>query len=261
MTRTRQTLTALFATVCFAAGTVAEESGQPPRRTRYPDASQTASSPPRYSFAGYGGFRLLQIDSRLFEINEIDFGITDDDFGSGRVGFELGFAVLPMVELLFGFDTGDAETYGSYLEYTYADGSEIEHSAWMQMTEYSLGARIRPVRGARLSPYLVLGVSVASYEYSEVGDFVDFESLEVIEGIPNYDIRYYTYSERLFLPGFFAGAGLDFAVLRLPFDRRLDVFGEFRYASAQGEHREGFDGLGDLTVGRMGGLFGLRFRF
>ena len=252
MIRTCQLLTTLLATVCFAIGAAAEDTGQPPRRTRYPDASQTASSPPRYSIAGYGGFRLLQIDSALFESNEIDFGITEDDFGSGRTGFEVSVAVVPAVEIVVGMDWGDADTYGNYLDLVYEDGSEIEHAAWLEMTEYLLGARIRPMHGSRLSPYLVFGLSAASYRYGEAGDFVDFDTA---------DIYYDEYNERLFLPGFFAGAGLDFAVLQMPFGRRLDAFAEFRYARAQGEHEEGFDGFGDLTVGRTGALLGLRFRF
>lgn len=252
MIRTCQLLTTLLGAVCLAVGAAAEDTGQPPRRTRYPDASQTTSSPPRYAIAGYAGFRLFQIDSLLFESNEIDFGITEGDFASGRTGFEVSFAVVPAVEILVGIEWGDAETYGNYLDLVYEDGSEIEHSAWLEMTEYLLGARIRPLPGSRLSPYLVLGLSVANYRYGEAGDFVNFDTA---------DIYYDEYGERLFLPGFFAGAGLDFAVWRLPFERRLDVFAEFRYARAQGEHEEGFAGFGDLTVGRTGALFGLRIRF
>lgn len=252
MIRNCQLLTTLVATVCFAIGAAAADTGQPPRRARYPDASQTASPSPRYSIAGYGGFRLLQIDSALFESNEIDFGITDDDFSGGRVGFEMSFAVVPAVEILVGIGGGDAETYGNYLDFVYEDGAEIEHAAWVEMSEYVLGARIRPMPGSRLSPYLVFGLAAASYRYGEAGEFVDFDT---------GDIYYDEYRESLFLPGIFAGAGLDFALVRMQFGRRLEAFTEFRYARAQGAHKDGFDGFGDLTIGRTGALFGLRYRF
>ena len=153
---------------------------------------------------------------------------------------------------MVGFDTGGSETSGNYLDLVYDDGSEIEHSARLEMTEYTFGARVRPLPEGRVSPYLAVGVSLASYRYSEEGAFVKPET-SVVE--------YNEFSERLSLFGFFAGAGLDYALVRLPYGRRIDLFGEFRYARGESEHEDGFDGFGDLTIGRTGALFGLRIRF
>ena len=257
MIRPGQLLPTLLATACFATfdpgtGAAAEGTSQPPRGTRYPDSSQTAGSRPRYGFSAFGGFRALQIESQLFDSNDVDFGITEGDFRSGRIGFEVDFALLPMVEIMVGFDTGGSETSGNYLDLVYEDGSEIEHSARLEMTEYTFGARVRPLPGGRVSPYLAVGVSLASYRYSETGEFVDFDTA---------DIFYDEFEERQALFGFFAGAGLDYALVRLPYGRRIDLFGEFRYARGKGEHEDGFDGFGDLTIGRTGGLLGLRIRF
>ena len=247
MIRAGQVLVTLLVAASLTAPALAA-GDQPPRQTQHPDRPQFVPLEARYTFASYAGVRNLRIDSQLFDDNEVDFGITDDDFNSGRVGFELAFAVLPMVEVLVGFDTGETHAYGTQVnDFAQETRYEIEHSASLAMTEYSLGTRIRPMRGARLSPYLVLGVSGASYEYSEVevGSFLDEN----------------TFSERLFLPGVFAGAGLDFAALRLPSGRWLDVFGEFRYANSRGKHSDTASSLGDLRIDRTGALFGLRFRF
>lgn len=247
MIRIANVLATLLVASSLAAPVLAA-GDQPPRQTRHPDGPQFVPPEARYTFASYAGLRTLRIDSQLFDNNEVDFGITDEDFNSGRVGFELAFAVLPMVEVLVGFDTGETHANGTYInDSAYETRSEIEHSASLAMTEYSLGARIRPMRGARLSPYLVLGVSGTSYEYREfeAGSFLDEN----------------TYGERLFLRGLFAGGGLDFAVVRLPSGRWLDVFGEFRYTSSQGVHSDPASSLGDLRLDRAGALFGLRFRF
>ncbi len=252
MIRTGPILVTLLLAAGFAPTTVAEERAQPPRGARDRDRPQSSRARPRYGFSAYGGFRTLQIESQLFDSNEVDFGITDKDFASGRFGFELDYALLPMVEILVGFDTGSGETDGNYLDLVYEDGSEIEHSASLDMTEYLLGVRIRPRPEQRLSPYVVAGLSLAGYRYSETGEFVDFETS---------DIFYDEFEERLSLPGFFVGAGLDFAIAQLPFGRRIDLFGEFRYARGGGEHEDGFAGFGDLTAGRTGGLFGVRMRF
>ncbi|MXW71306.1 MAG: hypothetical protein F4Z74_07640 [Acidobacteria bacterium] len=254
MTRTRHILTTLLATACLAAATAAAaESGQPPRRGPYPDASQRSVREARYAFSSYGGFRVLNVTSDLFAANEFDFGITDDDFRTGSFGFEFDFAVLPRVDISIGFNSGNAETYGSYLDLVYEDGGEIEHSARLAMTDLSLGVRLRLLGGAaRVRPYLVGGFAGVYYRYSEIGDFVDFETA---------DIYYDVFEETSFLPGFFAGAGADVAIVRFRDGGSLDLFGEFRYVRSQGEHTEGFDGFGDLTLDRSGGLIGLRVRW
>lgn len=252
MTRAGRIPICLLATVCLATAAVAEEEAQPPRRTRDPDRSQPAGVRPRYGFSAFGEFPALQIDSRLFDANEAEFGLTEDDFRSGRLGFELDYALLPMLEILVGFDTGQAETRGSYLDLVFEDGSEIEHSASLSITDYTIGVRVQPFRLGRANPYAVFGVSRTSYEYSELGAFVDFE---------NFDIYNDELGERLSLTGFFAGAGLDFAVVRMPYGRRLDVFGEFRYSRSESQHQDDFAEFGDLGVARVGARLGFRVRF
>lgn len=253
MTSTRHLLLILAAATGLAAAAAAEDAGQPPRRGPYPDASQQSVRDTRFALSTYGGFRVLNVASDLFEANEYDFGITDDDFLTGGFGFEFDVAVLPRVDVSLGFDTGDAETLGSYLDFVFEDGGEIEHSARLAMTELSLGVRLRLLGGsAPVRPYVIGGVSGAYYRYTEIGEFVDFDTA---------DIYYDEFEEKSFLPGFFVGAGADVAVVRLPDGGRVELFGEFRYARAEGEHTEGFAGFGDLRLDRSGGLFGFRVRW
>ncbi len=253
MTRTRHLLTTLLATACFATAAAAEDDRQPPRGSPYPDARSKSAQETRYAFSAYGGFRIFDITSELFAANEFDFGITEDDFRTGGYGFEFDVAVLPQVDISLGFNAASSRTYGSYLDLVYEDGGEIEHRADLTMTELSLGVRLRLIGGAaRVRPYLLAGVSGAYYRYREIGDFVDFETA---------DIYYDEFAETSFLPGFFAGAGIDYALVQLPDRGRVELFGEFRYARSQGEHTEGFAGFGDLQLDGSGGLFGFRVRW
>lgn len=251
MTRSGQILMMLLF-ACLGAAATADEEPQPPADQRNPDRPGTSGLRFRYGFAAFGGLRALQIDSRLFGANEMHFGITEDDFDSGRLGLELDFAVLPMVEILVGFDIGQADTRGSYLDAVGIDGSTIEHAALLSITDHSIGARIRPLPERRASPYLVVGLARTSYEYSESGLFVDSETS---------GIYFDELGERQSLMGFFAGAGLDVAVVLLPFERRVDLFGEIRYNRNQGSHADDFSEFGDLNVARTGALFGFRVRF
>lgn len=253
MTRMRHILMTLIATVCFPVTSAAAEPGQPPRRGPYPDASQRSARDTRYAFSIYGGIRTLNATSDLFAANEVDFGITDDDFRTGGFGFEFDYAVLSQVDVSVGFTNGSADTFASYLDFVYEDGGEIEHSARLAMSELSLGVRLRLLGGAaRVRPYLIGGFSGGWYRYTEVGEFVNFDTA---------DIYYDEFREKSFLPGFFAGAGADVGVVQLPNGGRVELFGEFRYSRTQGEHTEGFDGFGDLRLDRPGGLVGFRVRW
>ena len=231
-----------------------EAAGQPPRRGPYPDRSRSGGGDEsRFALSLHTGFRAVDIQSGLFADNKQDFGIRERDFLAARYGLEFDFTGLPLIDIVIGVETGEREIYSSYLDYTYDDGSEIEHATRLGLTEVTLGGRIRLTRGSgRFQPYLLGGFSGTFYRYSEVGDFVDFQTDEVF-----YD----EFVENSFQPGFFAGAGADVALVQRPYGRSIAVFGEFRYARSQGTHQNAFNGFGNLTVGRYGGIFGVRFRF
>ncbi len=251
--RTLRLFLVLLALLPAAAVQASEAAGQPPRRGGYPDRSSSRASTPRWGISFHTGYRALHIQSPLFDDNEYDFGTTARDFLAARYGIEFHYAVVPQVDILLGYESGNADTTASYLDLTYEDGSEIEHDASLTLQDLTLGVRIGLAPASALfRPYLLAGFSGALYEYSEVGEFVDFETS---------DIFYDEFQERSFLPGFFAGGGADFAIVRRPDGQRLELFGEFRYARSAGEHQDGFKGFGDLTLGRSGALFGVRFRF
>lgn len=250
MTRIQRTALLLLAIFPLAA---AHAAGQPPRRGGYPDRSRGSGSEPRYAFSLHSGYRALHIQSALFDDNEHDFGITGGDFLAARYGLEFDFTVLPPFDIMIGIESGGATTYGSYLDFTYEDGGEIEHQATLGLSEVTVGARFRIVRGpTRFRPYLLLGASGALYTYEELGEFVDFET---------EDIFYDEFVERSFLPGFFVGGGVDFELARRPGGGRIELFGEFRYARTEGEHDDDFIGFGFLELNRSGALLGFRFRF
>lgn len=252
MSRIRHVLMTALAIFSVSTAAMASADGQPPRRDRYPSSSRSAADN-RYALSAYGGFMAFQFDSGLFRDNEVDFGIADGDFSGGRFGLELDFAVLPMLDVSVGYSSSSGDVSASYLDFTYDDGREIEHGASLRTTEMTVAAKFRLARApARFRPYLLAGASGTFYRYREDGEFINFDTS---------DIYFDSYEERSFLPGFFAGVGTDFRAIQAPDGRQVDLFGEFRYARSQGDHQDDFDGFGGLTIGRTGGLFGVRIRF
>lgn len=92
--------------------------------------------------------------------------------------------------------------------------------------------------GARASPYAVFGVSRATCEYSEPGQFSDFETSDIFNGESG---------ERQMFGGAFAGVGLDFVIGRMPRGRQMLLFGELRYARSKGAHADEFRNFDELS--------------
>ncbi len=229
----------------------AAESGQPPYRGgAYRAAPQPGSmAMPRSGLSMFGGASAFLPESDLFSDNEFDFGTSSRDLVGSRWGLEYHFAPIPNVEILAGVENGSRDFFSSYIDYVFENGGEIEHYTSYSFTDLTLGARVRMAPGSTFSPYLTGGFSGSFYRYQESGDFVDFTS-------PAQDIVYDEYEESSFLPGFFVGAGADYA-----FSLNFSVFGEWRLQYAEKAHEDDFAGYGDFRALRNGGAIGLRLRF
>lgn len=246
-------LVSLVAPVALAAFAGAAE--QPPRRGGFParGGQGAAAGEPRVALSFHGSIRYLtEITSDLFEANEADFGVTPAGEADGGFGLEIGYTPHARLDLFFGAEWSESAYDSSYLEYTFEDGSEIVHTTFTELTDLDLGVRFRflgPDAAAR--PYVSAGVSGNFYRYAEDGDFVDTETS---------DIFYDRFEERHLRPGFFLGAGFDYAMTRGP-RSRLDLFVEGRYSAYGGRHRDGFDGFGPIESHWVAARLGFRFRF
>lgn len=249
----------LFRTASFLVpllvATVAGAAEQPPRRGGFPartSRSATAGEP-RVAISFHGSIRYLtEIGSDLFTANAKDFGVTPAEEADGGFGLEVAFTPHHRFDLFFGAEWSESAYDSSYLDYTFDDGREIVHTTFISHTDLDLGVRFRFLGpGRALQPYVAGGVSGNYYRYAEDGDFVDFDTSEIF-----YD----RFEERHLRPGFFLGAGFDYAVATGP-RSRIDLFGEARYSAYGGKHRDGFDGFGQIESHWVAGRLGVRFRF
>ncbi len=231
----------------------ADEAVQPPYRGGGRRARRQAAprvSTPRWGFAVFGGASAFLPDGDLWADNEYDFGTDNGDLASGRFGVDFHYAVNPRVEILAGFEGGGTDFVTSYIDYVFEDGDEIAHYTEYTFLDFTLGLRLRLLpAGDGFSPYVFGGAMGSFYDYRESGDFVDFGSV-------HQDIVYDAYQESSFLPGFFAGAGAEFAV-----SPNVGFFAEWRLHRAEGAHQDDFAGYGDFAALRNGGVVGVRLQF
>jgi opacity protein-like surface antigen len=192
--------------------------------------------------AGTGAFNDLFADhSELYNVRGPDWrGVSG--------GLEYSRRLARNVEVGFHVDAYDRTIDTHYRGYTREeDDSEIFQTLRLNVVPIGVSLRLVPTsRRARLAPYLTAGADLFIYRYEAFGDFIDFQSL---------DILYDSFESSGVAPGFHVAGGL-----RVPFGDDFSVTGEYRYQVAEDEMGGDFNqNRIDLTGGTF--TIGLHLRF
>jgi outer membrane protein W len=126
-----------------------------------------------------------------------------------------------------------ATANSTYRDYVRDDGAEIRQQTLFKNVPLNVNLKLMPWgRDKKFQPYVGAGVQVNKWNYSESGQFIDFDS-------PNYDIYKETYKADGVAVGPVAIAGL-----RIPLNKTVSLNGEYRRQWAKGElpAAEGFAG-------------------
>ena len=108
------------------------------------------------------------------------FAFALDDFNNGSVGAEWLVGVGDYVEAGFGIGYYQQPVLSVYDDFIDVDGTEIEQDFMWRGAPATATARFFPF-GTRTSiqPYAGAGVGFINWRYSEVGEFIDFNTFDV----------------------------------------------------------------------------------
>jgi len=108
------------------------------------------------------------------------FAFALDDFNNGSVGAEWLVGVGDYVEAGFGIGYYQQPVLSVYDDFIDVDGTEIEQDFKLRVAPATATARFFPF-GTRTSiqPYAGAGVGFINWRYSEVGEFIDFNTFDV----------------------------------------------------------------------------------
>jgi hypothetical protein len=130
-----------------------------------------------------GYFALKGLDSRTTDdvlLNELQNGqpllFEVKDFNSATVGGEylIGFGAF---EAGVGLGFYQRTVPSVYAHLQHSDGSEIAQDLKLRTIPVSFTARFLPLgRGRSVEPYIGAGITAIRWRYSEIGEFVDFDS-------------------------------------------------------------------------------------
>jgi opacity protein-like surface antigen len=194
-----------------------------------------------------GGF-FPRAESNLFDDDQELYTVGKDDWRGFSAGAEYSFNVAPKVELGFHVDGYERKVNTVYRDFINdRNGDEIRQT--LRLTIVPLGTSVRFVplgRRAPVSPYVTAGVDVFFYKYEEYGDFVDFDTQDIIAD----DFL----SEGAAFGWHVAGG------VRVPVGRDFAIVGEVRYQHARTNMNDDFRG-NRLDVGGTTATIGGRLRF
>jgi hypothetical protein len=212
---------------------------------------------PRVSVGPRFGFSMPAVNSELFDFSRRQFTLDKGDFRSPYLGGELAVRVADRLDFVTDFGWSRSTTDSEYRDWEDLDDLPIEQETTFERksltfgARYYLGPRGRAVGQfawipSRVVPFVGAGAGIMWHDFNQVGDFVDFDTLDIFRdslrssgASPIADVR----------------GGVDISL-----GRRVFFTGEARYNFGSGETGPdfvGFDGI-DLSGFRL--VVGVSFR-
>lgn len=193
-----------------------------------------------------GGF-LPRANSNLFSDDNELYTVDKSAWRGFTGGAEYSFSISDNVELGFHLDGYDRTVHTSYRDFVRENGREIQQSLKLTIVPLGVSLRFVPWSGRDvITPYAAVGADIVFYRYEEFGDFIDFDSLDVIED---------AFISEGAAPSFHVAGGV-----RVPLGHDFRLTGEVRYQWAQADMADDFRGNKlDLSGVSATVGFGLRF--
>ena len=108
------------------------------------------------------------------------FAFALDEFNGGSVGAEWLVGTGEFLEVGFGAGFYQQTVLSVYTDFINDDGTEIPQDFRLRVTPVTATARFFPFgRYATVQPYAGAGVGFFNWRYSEVGEFIDFNTFDV----------------------------------------------------------------------------------
>ncbi|MGZ8492256.1 MAG: hypothetical protein ACXWZS_08650 [Gemmatirosa sp.] len=214
--------------------------------------------PPVGSLTLRGGVDRALGNSDVFDFARERLTLGSNAFTGFNVGADLGIALSDRVELMLGASHARSSARSEFRRFTDEDDRPIEQTTALARTPISATVRafLTP-RGreigrfawvpARVSPYVGVGGGAMWYRFSQEGDFVDEESLDVFPA---------TLRSSGWTPTAHGLAGIE-----LSLSPRVALSTEARYSWARATMSDDFSNFDRIDLSGLVATAGLSFRF
>jgi hypothetical protein len=257
--RKRQTrIGKLLATASLLAAPLAALAASPTVASAQVGGKGFAFQPPHATITIHGGLTQPRASSDLFRFSMDELTLGRDDFRSGTVGVDIGITLNERMELVLGWAQSQSESPSEFREWVDNNDLPIEQTTRFRRVpvtaslRYHLAPRGRRVGSiawipTTLVPFVSVGGGMMSYRFEQVGDFIDYSTLDVF-----YD-RYSSKGRTGMVQG---SAGANWSL-----NPYILLTGELKYVHASARLSDDFRGFRPLDLSGVGTTIGLTFRF
>lgn len=213
---------------------------------------------PRVTIGLRAGYAVPRVSSDIFDFTLDSLTVDRSDFNTFHLGGEVALRVADRWDVALSAGWAGSENRSEYRNWVDNNNLPIEQETTFHTVAVSLGAKyFLTDRGrsigrfawvpARLTPYVGAGAGVVYYEFEQVGDWVDFQTLDVVFD----ELRTEGTGPAAYLA---AGANLSLGTHVL-------LTGEARYTLANGPVEGSYAGFDRIDLAGLQLAAGLGFRF
>lgn len=213
---------------------------------------------PKASLAFSLGYSIPNAQSDIFDFAEEQLTLEKSDFQRSYIGGESAIRLVDRLDLVIGFGHAESSLPSEFRDWVDGDDLPIEQETMFSTTPVTVSARYYlNDRGRqigrfawipkRLAPFIGVGGGIIWYKFEQVGDFVDFETLDV-------------FFDRFVSKGTAAQAHA-FAGLDISLNRSVFLTAEGRYRWGRGELGRDFVDFDEMDLAGMQFTVSIGIRF
>ncbi|MGH9256267.1 MAG: hypothetical protein ACRD3C_17050 [Vicinamibacterales bacterium] len=240
-------LVASFLVLCSGGVASADQNDPPPTPQQARPAPDFLFGQPRGSIGVRGSWVFARTGSDLFEFVQQQLTIDKRDFNAPAFAVDVGVAVSPRVDVVFGFEYSQAGMTSEYRDFVDNNRQPITQDTDLRQADlrgsvrFALAPWGRSVSRLawiprRVVPYAGAGGGVLWYRFQQQGDFIDVFSTRRTVFRDTLSSRGWTPSAHVF-------GGVDIRVAR-----RLFVATEGRYLWASASLQRSYEGFDPIDL-------------
>lgn len=214
-------------------------------------------SPPRLSLTIRGGYDRPIGSSRIFAFSTRNLTLDDGDFASGGYQADLGIRLSERLQLVASSGSATRRVESEFRDFIDNNDQPIEQTTRLRRLPVTLGLKYALTSPgeqigsyiwipSRITTWIGAGGGMMNYTFSQIGDFVDFQSLNVFRQ---------TLTAGGWTPMAYANVGADLRV-----NDHVSLTGDIRYSAAQAKLSGSYYGFDRVDLSGTAATMGFTLR-
>ncbi len=213
---------------------------------------------PVFTFAFRGGYDRPTGGSDIYDFTTTQLTLGRSDFAALSYAFDVGVRLNDRVDLTLSGGEARRSTPSEFRKFVDNNDLPIEQVTSLRRVPLTVGVRYALTNPgerigrlawipSRFTPWVGLGGGAMNYSFTQSGDFVDFETLNVFPK---------TYRSKGWAPMAFASLGAD-----LSLNERFALTGDIRYSVARASLTGAFEGFDKIDLSGTAATMGFSVRY